>query len=123
MGGFKTVRDLATYKFYLIANAIKTLAATESTRPEGSIMNIDHAVDKDFEAKSLTELLEAPLSALEGLTGKADAVLKELHVTTIGDLADFKYCKWAGAIIELSKYEELKTKQERKVESALKKLE
>mmetsp|Transcript_15376 Transcript_15376/g.33612 ORF Transcript_15376/g.33612 Transcript_15376/m.33612 type:complete len:185 (-) Transcript_15376:131-685(-) len=122
--GVKTVKDLATYKYFIMARAIKVLAETETEggRPEGSVMNIDHAVDKDFESKSLTELLEAPLSALEGLTEKADDLLGELHCKTIGDLADLKYCKWAEAIVELAKVEELKTKHERKVESALKKL-
>mmetsp|Transcript_18899 Transcript_18899/g.24306 ORF Transcript_18899/g.24306 Transcript_18899/m.24306 type:complete len:185 (-) Transcript_18899:187-741(-) len=120
--GLNTVKDLATYKYYLLAKSIKVLSETESDRPEGSVMNIDNAIDKEFEAKSLTELLQAPIHAIEGLTENADTVLKELHVKTIGDLADFKYCKWAEAIVELAKYEELKTKKERHLEHELKKL-
>ena len=119
---FCQVRDLATYKFYLMAKSIKTLAETETKRPEGSFMNIDKAVDKEFESMSLAALLEAPIHAIEGLTEKADAVLKDLHVKTIGDLADLKYCRWAEAIVELAKYEELKTKKERHLEKELKKL-
>ncbi|KAL7558436.1 hypothetical protein ACA910_015777 [Epithemia clementina (nom. ined.)] len=120
--GLATVRDLATYKYYLMARAILTLAATETTRPAGSFMNIDNALDKEYETKSLKELLAAPLSALEGLTEEADATLAELHIKTIQDLAEFKYAKWAEAIVELAKYEELKTKSERHLDNALKKL-
>lgn len=105
-----------------MAKSIKTLAETETKRPEGSFMNIDKAVDKEFESMSLAALLEAPIHAIEGLTEKADAVLKDLHVKTIGDLADLKYCRWAEAIVELAKYEELKTKKERHLEKELKKL-
>ena len=120
--GLATVRDLATYKFYLVARAILTLASTESTRPAGSFMNVDHALDKEFETKSLTELLEAPLSALEGLTEKANETLADMHVKTIKDLAEFKYARWAEAIVEMSKFEELKSKSERHLEMELKKL-
>ena len=85
-------------------------------------MNIDHALDKEHETKSFKEVLELPLSALEGLTTKADEILKDLGVKTIGDLAEFKYAAWAEALTILAPYEETKTKEERKVESALKKL-
>lgn len=120
----KTVTDLADYKYYKIACSIQALASAETDggRPDGSVMNVDKAMDKEFETKSLKELLEAPLSALEGLTTAADDLLKHLGVKSIGDLADFKYCKWASAIVELSKYEETKTAHERNLERELKKL-
>jgi hypothetical protein len=120
--GLETVKDLATYKFFLIARAIKTLAATEKERPTDSVMNIDNALVKDYETKSLTELLDAPLSAMEGLTEKADVFLETLGVKSIGDMASFKYAHWAEAICQLAPYEELNTKEERKIEKELKKL-
>ena len=120
--GLKTVEDLAKYKYFLLARAIATLATTEGKRVTGSVMNIDKAVDKEYETKSLNELLDAPLSALEGLTTKADTLLGELGVKTINDLANFKYAKNAEAIIELAKYEELKTKEERRLEKEMNKL-
>jgi hypothetical protein len=43
-------------------------------------------------------------------------------VKSVGDLADFKYCRWAEAIVNISKFEELKTGKERKIDAALKKL-
>jgi len=121
----ETVQELAKFKFFAVARAIKTLAATEEAnkRPKDSVMNVDHILDKEYETKSFNELLGAPVSALEGLTEKADALLKELGVKTIGDLAEFKYCKRAEAIVTLAAYEELKTKEERRVAKELHKLE
>jgi hypothetical protein len=122
--GVKTFEDLATYKYFLLARAIVTLAETETEggRPDSSCMNIDNAVDKKFETKSFKEISEAPTSALQGLSEKARALLDELHVKTVKDLADFKYCRYAEAIIQASKYEEDKTDSERKAEAAMKRL-
>lgn len=122
--GVSTVSDLAKYKYYQLAKAIAALAETETEggRPAGSTMNVDNAVTKDHETKTLGELLDAPVSAMEGLTPKADELLGHLGVKSIKDLANFKYAKWAEAIVELSKYEETKTAHERTVERELKKL-
>ena len=89
----------------------------------GSTMNLDNCLDKEHETKSLKEILELPISALEGLTTTADETLKDLGVKTIEDLATLKFCLWAEAIVTLAPYEETKTKEERKLASALKKLE
>jgi hypothetical protein len=56
-----TVADLATYKYYKAASAIETLAEVEGqVRPAGSCMNVDNLVDKAYEVKSFTELLDSP---------------------------------------------------------------
>lgn len=122
--GVKTIKELATYKYFLMARALKTLSETETKggRPEGSRMNVDKAVDKAYEAKSLTEICEAPTEALEGIAKDACELLESLGVKSIGDLAEFKYCRWAEAIVDASKYEEQKTASERKLDKALKKL-
>jgi hypothetical protein len=92
--GIHTVEQLAKYKYFLLARAIKTLAETETEggRPAGSVMNIDKAVDKDWEAKTLTEICDAPTEALEGIAKDACELLEALGCKTIGDLADLKYC-------------------------------
>ena len=118
----ETVKDLAEYKYYQVAKAIQTLAATEGERPKDAFMNIDKALDKASETKSFKELLDAPLSELEGLTDKANEVFKGLKVTTIGELASFKYCSWAEAMVTLAKFEETKTSEERKQERLAKQL-
>ena len=122
--GVKTVGELATYKYFLLARALKTLSETETKdgRPKGSCMNVDKAVDKAWESKSLTEICDAPTEALEGIANEACELLESLGVKSIGDLAEFKYCRWAEAIVAASSYEEMKTEKERKLDAALKKL-
>jgi predicted flap endonuclease-1-like 5' DNA nuclease len=112
----KTVKDLGNFKFFKLARALKTLAATETKggRPAGSIMNVDKAVIKDFETKSLQEIIDAPIHEIEGMTEKAEELLKELGVSTIEDLATWKYSCWAESIVTLASFEETMTEQERK---------
>jgi|UniRef100_A0A7S2UQK3 predicted flap endonuclease-1-like 5' DNA nuclease len=122
--GVETVEDLGNYKYFQLARAITTLAVTEEKdkRPETSMMNIDHALMKDSETKSLREIVDGPVSAFDGMTDAAGDVLAELGVKTVGDLATFKYCCWAESIVKLSKYEERKTAIERRKEHELNKL-
>ena len=106
--GVKTVNDLATYKYFLMARAIKTLAETETEggRLDGSVMNIDKAVDKEWESKSLRDIVDAPIQALQGMSNDSSDLLEAMNVKTIGDLADFKYCRWAESVVTLAAYEE-----------------
>ena len=121
--GCSTVKDLATYKFFLLARALKTLSETEKgKRLEGSVMNVDKAVDKEYESKTLKEIVEAPTSAIEGLSDKAGELLSSLGCKTIGDLAECKYFCWAEAIVCAANYEEQKTAAERKMEKAMNQL-
>jgi len=60
----KTIEDLAKWKYYKIAKAIKTLAEVEEVSDEKSkrdpknAMNLNHALDKDWEKKNLQRNLE-----------------------------------------------------------------
>ena len=107
--GIKTVRDLASYKYFRIARSIHVLSETETEggRPAGSVMNIDKAVDKAWESSSLGEIVKAPPSALQGIGPEASAHLEKLGVKTVGDLATFKYCRWAESIATIADYEEV----------------
>lgn len=70
-------------------------------------MNINKAVDKAFEGKSLKELANAPVSALQGVSeNDAKLLLEAFNVKTIGDLANLKYVKWAQAIVALADTEQ-----------------
>ncbi len=70
-------------------------------------MNINKAVDKAFEGKSLRELANAPVSALQGVSeNDAKLLLEAFNVKTIGDLANLKYVKWAQAIVALADTEQ-----------------
>lgn len=118
----ETVEDLANYKFFKMAKAMQTLAKTEGKRLPGSTMNADLALDKEFETKSFKEVLELPLSALQGLTGAADSLLGSIGIKSIDDLASCKYFHWAQAICEIAEFEETSTVAERKAARAAKKL-
>lgn len=122
--GISTVEELATYKFYLIAKSLKTMASVETKdgRLPGSEMNVDQAVDKDAEPMSFTEMIESPIRILQGLTAEAEALFGKMGVKSVGELAEWKYAQWAEAIVELSKYEFTKDETERKVEREMKQL-
>jgi hypothetical protein len=60
-------------------------------------------VDKAYEGKSLTDLADAPVSALQGLSaGDADHLKAAFGIDTIRELATNKYFRWAQAITNLA---------------------
>ncbi|MBE7440285.1 MAG: hypothetical protein HS115_17675 [Spirochaetales bacterium] len=67
-------------------------------------MNINKAVDKAFENKSLKEIADAPISALQGITEEgAQKIADALHIkNSIRALATSKYIDWARAIVMLA---------------------
>lgn len=66
-------------------------------------MNIDNIVDDAFHGKDFRALVDAPVSALCGVSAEDAAALKQAFgVTTIGQFADLKFVKWAVAIATLA---------------------
>ena len=64
--------------------------------------NIDKYLDKAFETMEFSDLVKAPVSALEGVSdADGEALQKALGIKTIGDLATNKYVLWAQAITTL----------------------
>jgi hypothetical protein len=56
-------------------------------------------LDKEWEDKSLEEILKAPVSALAGVSdGDADALKKAFNVKSVGDLGKNKYFRAAQAL-------------------------
>lgn len=65
--------------------------------------NLDKVLDKAYESSSLAELVDAPVSALAGVSdADAEALKKAFNITTIGDLATNKYIRAATAIAEIA---------------------
>jgi hypothetical protein len=70
-------------------------------------MNINKIVDKAYEKKSLKEIANAPVAALQGVSDNDSKLLQEaFNVKTVSDLANLKYVKWAQAICTLAEGEE-----------------
>jgi hypothetical protein len=65
--------------------------------------NLDSFLDKEWDGKSLGELLKAPISALKGVSdGDADLLKQAFNVKTIGDLGKNKYFRAALLLTQLS---------------------
>lgn len=65
--------------------------------------NLDKLVDKEYQDKSLAELVDAPVAALAGVSERAATHLKEaLGIKTIGELGRSQYFRAAMAITELA---------------------
>ena len=61
-------------------------------------------LDKAYENKSLTEILNAPVSALAGVTDEdAENLRKAFRIKTVGDLGKNKYFLAAQAMLQLTK--------------------
>jgi hypothetical protein len=127
------IEELGHWKWYKICKSIVTLKEIEkgeaphharkgsdhgkeehhakSHDEEGQALhhhlNIAGAVKKHYENLSLHDLCKAPITALRGFPAWAVDRLKEQrpHVITIQDLGTWKYCVWAEAMFELSKFE------------------
>lgn len=69
-------------------------------------INVNKAVDKAYETKSLKEIADAPVAAIEGISEQSGRLLAELGIRTIRDLGEWKFANWARAIVELAKLEE-----------------
>lgn len=64
---------------------------------------LDKALDKAYESKSLEEILDAPVSALAGVSdGDAEKLDAAFGIKTVRDLGSNKYFAVAGALVALS---------------------
>jgi hypothetical protein len=60
-------------------------------------------LDKAYEEKSLVELIDAPVSALAGVSeGDAQALKDAFNIKTIGDLGRNKFFRAATALVDLA---------------------
>ena len=99
-----SVRDLGTNKHVAWARALVALAPYELAehRAAASTLNVNLALDKAHEGKTLKEIVELPPSALQGVAAHADDAWAELGVKSIGDLGSWKFAAAAHAIATLA---------------------
>lgn len=65
-------------------------------------VDLSKGLDKSYEDKSLAEILDAPVSALAGLTDKhAEALQEALGISTIRELGTNKHFALAGVLVAL----------------------
>lgn len=65
--------------------------------------DISAYLDKAFEGKEFSDLADAPIDALAGISaGDAEAIKKALGIQTIRGLAESKYVRVAQAIVALA---------------------
>ncbi len=56
--------------------------------------DLSKVLDKAYEEKTLAELVDAPVSALAGVSdGDAKLLLEAFNIKTVGDLGRNKYCR------------------------------
>ena len=59
-------------------------------------------LDKDWEDKTLAEVLAAPVGALSGVSESDAAALRQaFNITTVGDLGRNKYFRAAQVLVDL----------------------
>jgi hypothetical protein len=63
-------------------------------------VNLDKVLDKAYENLTLSEVLDAPVAGLAGLTDAHGEALAALRITTIGDLGRNKYIRAAVALAD-----------------------
>ena len=64
---------------------------------------LDKALDKAYEGRSLDEILDAPVSALAGVTdADAEHLAAAFGIRTVRDLGSNKYFAVAGVLVALS---------------------
>jgi hypothetical protein len=69
-------------------------------------MNINKALDKAYETKSLKEIANSPVGALQGVSeGDAQKLAEAFSIKTVRDLGTNKYFLWAQAIVKLAESE------------------
>ena len=70
-------------------------------------MNIDTVVDKEYLGKCFRDLAAAPVSALRGVSANdAKALAKAFNISTVRELAELDFVKWAQAITILADHEQ-----------------
>ncbi|MFQ6068486.1 MAG: hypothetical protein ACE5KD_02975 [Candidatus Bathyarchaeia archaeon] len=83
--GINTVKDFATNKYILLAQAINAFS-----RYSGKVL------DKEFESAEFKKLREKPVSAISGISEDDAALLrKAFGINTIAELAENKYVQIA----------------------------
>ena len=65
--------------------------------------DVSQFFDKDYEQKEFSELADAPIGAIQGLSeGDAEKLKEAFNIKTVRDLAENKFVRVAQAVVALS---------------------
>jgi hypothetical protein len=83
------------------------LGGTPGVDPEEVLVaieaNLSGILDKEWENKSLAEVLKAPVAALQGVSeGDAELLQQAFRIKTVGDLGKNKYFRAAALLSQLA---------------------
>ena len=68
-------------------------------------VELGKALDKAYESKSVSELLDSPVAALAGVSeGDAAHLAEAFNIKTVRDLGTNKYFKLAQALVEVGNH-------------------
>ena len=97
-------RILAAFGRLPLRNSTSRRFSAEAPYPEMHSVDISKILNKAYEDKDFSELVAAPVSALQGVSeSDAEHLKAAFGIGTIGELATNKYVLWAQAINVLSK--------------------
>jgi len=82
-----------------------SLGGSDWTLPDHTA-NVRHAIDKDLEGASLHKIVNGKIDGLQGLGEVAQEMMEAVGVHTVRDLAEWKFGRWARAIVTLAALEE-----------------
>jgi hypothetical protein len=83
--------------------SVRSHVGREQETPMAVSANLDTQLDKEWESKSLTEILEAPVSALAGVTdADGDRLREAFNIRTVADLGSNNYFRSAYAMTMLA---------------------
>jgi hypothetical protein len=69
-------------------------------------VELGKALDKAYESKSVSELLDSPVAALAGVSeGDAEHLASAFNIKTVRDLGTNKYFQLASALVALGAHE------------------
>mmetsp|Transcript_5455 Transcript_5455/g.9615 ORF Transcript_5455/g.9615 Transcript_5455/m.9615 type:complete len:206 (+) Transcript_5455:41-658(+) len=108
----KTVQDLAQWKYAKASLAILDLSAFENTteghvRDPESKSSLEHILDKKYETMQFSELKDAPIDCLQGISKEKGEALSALKLGTVTKLAQWKLFHAAKSICILAEFEKV----------------
>jgi len=74
--------------------------------PTGYLMNVNNAVDVAYHGTALRQIIDLPVTALQGIGEQRAEVLNKFKVKTVRDLANWKFYQIAKSIKALAEVEE-----------------